>query len=77
MHKIVTDKDGKMSTTDGPVEGEAQRSLERTRKELKDMIAGNTQFHTDTIGKDKPKEPSKAVVEEQEEFSYGVWGMFP
>lgn len=74
-YKIVTGPDGKMSTQDGPIEGEAQRSLEKTRRELKDMIAGNTPFHEDNIGKEK--DVPKQVVEELEDHPYGQWGLFP
>jgi len=77
-YKVVTGPDGKMSTEQGPVAGEVQKSLEKTRRELKDMIAGNISFHTDTIGKDKPTEEPKAILSEEEEYTlYGQWGLFP
>lgn len=46
-YKIVKGKDGKFSTQDGPSEATVKAQLERTRRELRDMIAGNTQFHDD------------------------------
>jgi len=76
-YKIVTGKDGKMSTEQGPVAGEAQRSLEKTRRELKDMIAGNTPFHTDNIGKSTPPPLVPPPEDWDESYPYGQWGLFP
>lgn len=78
-HTIKTGPDGKAYTEDGPVASEAQKSLEKTRRELKDMLSGNTQFHVDTIGKDKPDPPPLNTTPEDstENYPYGQWGLFP
>jgi hypothetical protein len=62
-HKIVTGPDGKMYTENQTPTNVAEK-LQKTRKELRDMIAGNTQFHKDELGKDDPK------VEKVEELPY-------
>lgn len=46
MHKVVTDKHGRMST-ENVVPPPSQAELERTRREVRDIVAGNVQFHVD------------------------------
>lgn len=46
-YKVIKGADGKLSTQDGPSEEVAKIKLERTRRELRDMLSGNTQFHDD------------------------------
>jgi hypothetical protein len=45
---VVTDKDGHMKTVDAKP-AVTQADVDRTRRELRDMLAGNTQFHTDPL----------------------------
>lgn len=46
--KIITGKDGKMETVNElPSEKVTKADVDRTRRELRDMIEGNTQFHRD------------------------------
>lgn len=54
-HKVITDKDGRMQTV--PVsDTDAQAAVAKARRELRDMLAGNTQFHADNLGP-TPKQP--------------------
>lgn len=43
--KIVTGKDGKLSTEND--DSDIESVLKQTRREVKDIIAGNIQFHED------------------------------
>jgi hypothetical protein len=55
---------GKLETVGSPDTDEAaeqRKSLEKTRRELRDMLAGNVQFHTDTLGPG-PAAPPVALV---------------
>lgn len=55
--KVITNKDGKMETIQDSSDEVMKRKLHDTRKALRDMLDGNTQFHEDKLGPDKkPKE---------------------
>lgn len=58
--KIVTDKDGRMRTEDcaPPV---STKDVQRARKELRDMLDGNVQFHDDPRAAPKPAAPAGAA----------------
>ena len=76
--KIVTNPvTGKSETQTGPNEQVVQQNLEKSRRELRDMIAGNTQFHDDP-NKAPPEAPTEATVEEKKKevdwASTGYWG---
>lgn len=72
-HKIITGPDGKMYT-EHEVPSNIQEKLQRTRKELREMISGNTQFHKD--GLDIPKESPQQVEMDWGEI-YGNFHGFP
>jgi len=67
----------KSETQTGPNEQVVQQNLEKSRRELRDMIAGNTQFHDDP-NKAPPEVPTEAAVEEEKKeinwASTGYWG---
>lgn len=57
--KVVTNpKTGKMETVQDFSEDIAIRKLRETKKELRDMLDGNVQFHEDKLG------PAKSDVKE-------------
>lgn len=60
---IVNPKTGAMETV-SVSDTAAIEALNKTRKALRDMLDGNVQFHTDTLGPDKPK----PTEEEQKEL---------
>lgn len=51
-YKVITDAQGKMSTTH-VIENNVAQTLNETRKQLRDMIAGNVQFHKDELSQPK------------------------
>jgi len=63
--KVVTNKDGTMETVPSS-DVDAQELLKKTRRELRDMLAGNTQFHEDEF-KTPPPKPEEP---DQTEFPY-------
>lgn len=71
-HKVVTGADGRMKT-EAHSDTAAQAKLAQTRKELRDMLAGNTQFHTDNLGQG-PKLPEPEVREVFESSDYLLCG---
>ena len=77
--KIVTNPvTGKSETQTGPNEQVVQQNLEKSRRELRDMIAGNTQFHDDP-NKAPPEAPTEdaATEEKKNEINWastGYWG---
>jgi len=55
-HKVIKGPNGKFQTADHDQTGERQ-AIEKLRKEVRDMIQGNTQFHDDPYKvPPKPKE---------------------
>lgn len=46
-YKVITDAQGRMSTTHAPSDSAVREQLNETRKQVRDMIAGNVQFHDD------------------------------
>ncbi len=50
---IVNPATGRMETVDAHTE-DAQAKLQRTRRELRDMLEGNTQFHEDEFKAEPP-----------------------
>lgn len=74
--KIITDpKTGKAETQSGLDSTQIQKSLEETKRELKDMIAGNTKFHTDPNTPEPDKEGDDEVNKDAW-TSTGYWGFF-
>ena len=76
--KVVTNPvTGKSETVQTAPDEEVKASLDRSRRELKDMIAGNTQFHDDP-NKAPPEPPTEAATEEEKKeinwASTGYWG---
>lgn len=70
--KVVTNPDGTMQTVPSS-EVDAQKKLQQTRRELKDMLSGNTPFHEDNLGK---KEAIAPPVEEEKQINiYEYFGM--
>jgi hypothetical protein len=59
--KVVTNKDGTMQTV--PHTDLSAEKLKQTRKELRDMLSGNTQFHDDEWA--TPKEVP--ILDEQDD----------
>jgi hypothetical protein len=57
---IVNPKTGKMETVQDSSEEQAIRKLRETKKELREMLDGNVQFHTDTLGPPNPVVPDEA-----------------
>lgn len=78
---IINPKTGKMETVDDfkcSPEFQAE-TVKQTRKALRDMLDGNTQFHTDTLGPDKPKEEEPKKEQQYEDgssyegfYGYGI-----
>ena len=52
---IVNPTTGKMETVDDTTTDAIAEKLNQTKKSLRDMIAGNVQFHEDKLGPDKPE----------------------
>jgi len=50
---IINPKTGKMETVDHNGDEFMKNKVSRTRKELRDMLDGNTQFHEDKLGPEK------------------------
>ena len=69
---IVNPKTGKMETVDVP-DGPSPESLARQRKELRDMLDGNIQFHVDPRAAKPAVKPTPP--DEPEEDGTG-WGFF-
>lgn len=69
--KVITDpKTGRMRTEDvaPPV---SQAELERTRREVRDIIAGNVPFHVDPNAAPKPDEtPLPTIYDDPEYFGF-------
>lgn len=59
MHKVITDKNGRMRTENVTPPPSAE-ALEKLRRETLDVIAGNVQFHTDPYAAHKPTDKSGA-----------------
>ena len=67
--KIVTGADGKMRTEDcAPPKGAEE--LRRLRKELRDMLDGNVQFHDDPRAAPKPAVPVGEATEAPQMVCY-------
>lgn len=56
MPQVITNKDGRMETVNDAPGKVTQADVDRTRRELKDMLAGNTPFHIE-----KPADPLPEV----------------
>lgn len=70
--KVVTNKEGKMETVPSS-DVDAQELLKKTRRELRDMLAGNTQFHEDEFkAPSKSEEPQQLDIEFP--YFYGFTG---
>lgn len=65
--KTITNKDGKMETVPSS-DVDAQELLKKTRRELRDMLAGNTQFHEDEF-----KTPEKPKEEERSDYQQSIF----
>lgn len=64
-HKVITDKNGRMRTVD--VEPPPSReAIDTLRREVKDIVAGNTQFHDDEFAKPKALPPIDGFLTEDE-----------
>lgn len=70
--KIVTNPvTGKSETQTGPNEQVVQQNLEKSRRELRDMIAGNTQFHDDPFK--TPEAPPETAAVPEPDFTEKDW----
>lgn len=70
---IVNPKTGKMETvSDWAYGAVSPESVARTRKQLRDMLSGNTPFHEDEFAEKKVVD-----TEEEDEDTSGFYGGFP
>lgn len=67
MHKVITDKNGRMRTENVTPPPGAE-ALERLRRETRDIIAGNTRFHTDPNAAPKPAEDPLPTIYDAEDW---------
>lgn len=58
--QVVTGKDGRLETIDAR-DPCTKEKLERTRRELRDMLSGNKQFHQDEFA-----QPAAEVAQNEE-----------
>lgn len=71
-HKIVTDPvTGRSHTEDGVNEEQQRANLERQRRELRDMIGGNTPFHDDPFK--TPEAPPETAAVPEPDFTEKDW----
>ncbi len=71
MKTIVNPKTGRMETVDdAPGTTVTQADVERTRRELRDMLSGNTQFHQEENTPAVPETPS-ADLFDPDDFADG------
>jgi len=71
-HKVITGADGRLKTVEVSTT-DAEAAVAKTRRELRDMLAGNTPFHTDTLGPG-PKQPDPEVTEVFDPSGYMGYG---
>lgn len=59
---FIVDKNGRMSTTT-VAPPPSREAIDKLRREVKDIVAGNTPFHTDEFAKPKPVEDQLPLID--------------
>jgi hypothetical protein len=71
MKIIIDPKTGQMRTDNDPEAEDPAKKLARTRRELRDMLSGNTPFHEDNFTQAKEEEAEIRGIDFSVDFSIG------